>query len=68
MTSFGNKVFAGIIKVRIEWKSYWIMLSKYTVNTRVKRTHRDPKKMEAEIGVMCLKAKKHQSLLDTTRK
>lgn len=51
------RVFADVIKVKFEMRSYWIRVglkSDKSVPVRQKRRHRNIEKMAAETGVMCL--------------
>lgn len=71
MTLLGNRVFAVVIKVRVEMRSSWVRVgakSKESILIRARKgkmenTGEDPVKTEAEIRVMlpeALKSQDHQ--------
>lgn len=75
MTLFRNRVFAAVMEVMIEKRSYWTWVntkSNESPHKRQKRMHREEGhvKMEAEVGVMLPKAKSimiHQKLQEARK-
>ena len=65
VTIFGERVFAGVTKVRMEMKSYWIKAG-YKCKEGVLREERDVK-TEAGTVVMHLQDREPQGVLETSR-
>lgn len=65
VTAFGNRVLAGIIKIRIEIRSFWITCSYMRQESTQRHTGEQPVIREAELEVRELQTKEQEGGLST---